>query len=503
MTRSDGERTSARPAVMRKLMNRILAAAPTALLREDGVALVMALVVTLTLAISTAAVATLVTSNEHASGRDRDTARAFNAAEAGLNNALSVVSQHDATGALVVGSTLPSTSFSLDNSTGSYSAVKSGALEWTVSGQGTSPNGSVTRSLELKVRAAIATTTTPASAVYGYGFFVAATSGCTTIGGNAPLQVPVFVMNDLCLSGNAAISEPGIGSGSLTVYVGGKYTATSNPAVGTSSRPIGSFTAVGGCTRQSSNVICSTSASSRVYANSYSSTPSALTKPTVDPAAVYASGQWNAPTCSIGSFTFDNNATRDGSVGMVDLLQGSTRPTFDCTVTNPSGTSTVGRLTWNQATKALTIAGTIFIDGGLNFSGQSQATYTGFGTIYANGSVTTNGQAAICGPPATPSGSTCIGQWVPSLGTLAIVALAGWPMSGQSEFDVIAYVVGAYSASGGAMVTGPVVTDTAILTGNSKFAAVTEPPPGAPGAATVVSTTSWKVIPGSWRQLTG
>ena len=107
---------------------------------------------------------------------------------------------------------------------------------------------------------------TAASAVYAYGFYVAATTGCTTIGGNAPLQVPVFVKNDLCLSGNAAISEPGIGSGTLTVYIGGKYTATANPFVGTSIRKIGSFTAVGGCARQSSNVICSNSASSKVSA---------------------------------------------------------------------------------------------------------------------------------------------------------------------------------------------------------------------------------------------
>jgi hypothetical protein len=106
---------------------------------------------------------------------------------------------------------------------------------------------------------------------------------------------------------------------------------------------------------------------------------------------------WNAPTCSVGSFTFDNDTTRNAGLGTVDLLQGNTRPTFDCTVMNPSGTSTVGRLAWNASTHLLTISGTIFIDGGLNFSGQSQANYTGFGTIYANGSVGTAGQSAICG----------------------------------------------------------------------------------------------------------
>jgi Tfp pilus assembly protein PilX len=468
---------------------------------ESGIALVLALVITSSLAISTAAIATFMVSNEKSTARDRDAARAFDVAEAGLNDALSVLSQQDASGSQAIGSTLTNTTFGLDGGAGAFSATKTGALEWTISASGMSPNSTVTRHLELKASGTSVTTGTAASAVYAYGFYVAATTGCTTIGGNAPLQVPVFVKNDLCLSGNAAISEPGIGSGTLTVYVGGKYTATANPFVGTSTRKIGSFTAVGGCARQSSNVICSNSASSKVFANSYSSTPSALAKPAVDAAGVYASGRWNAPTCSVGSFTFDNDTTRNASLGTVDLLQGNTRPTFDCTVTNPSGTSTVGRLAWNAITHLLTISGTIFIDGGLNFSGQSQANYTGFGTIYANGSVGTAGQSAICGPPATVLLSACVGQWLPSQATLAIVALNGWSMSGQSEFDVIAYVVGSYSAAGGASVTGPVVSDTATLTGNSKFAAVTQPPPGAPGASTVTTTTTWKVVPGSWRHL--
>ncbi|MFO7572779.1 MAG: hypothetical protein R6W48_09320 [Gaiellaceae bacterium] len=469
---------------------------------ERGFSLVLALVASATFAISTATMATLMVSNERSATRGRDAVRAFNIAEAGLNEALSVLSQHDASGSLTVGSTFPSTTFTLDGGSGTYSATKTGSLEWTVSSSGTSPTESVTRYLELRVTAETVSAGTPASAVYGYGFFVAATSGCSNVVGNAPLQVPVWVANDLCLSGNATISEPGVAGGTLPIYVGGQYIATANPSVGSASKPVASFTAVGGCQRQSNNVICSSAPQSKVYAGSYSSTPSSLVKPAVDPDAVYASGTWSSPNCTIGSFTFDNNTAKDGSLGTVDLLQGNTRPSFDCTVMNPSGTSGIGRLQWDQATMVLTITGTIFIDGGLNFSGQSQARYEGFGSIYANGAVTTDGQAALCGPPSVPAGASCAGDWSPSQGTLAIVALNGWLMSGQSEFNVIAYVVGAYSASGGAAVTGPVIADTAELSGNAKFSAVTEPPPGAPGASTMTTTTTWKAIPGSWRQLT-
>jgi Tfp pilus assembly protein PilX len=468
---------------------------------ERGIALVLALVVTGTLSIMITSVALFMTSNEQDAIHGRDVARALNAAEAGLNNGLAVLTQQDSTGTSPIGSTLSSSSFTIDGGSGTYSATKTSALEWTISATGTSPDGRVTRRLELKLDGTQSTQTTQQSPVYGFGFFVNSTTGCTTIAGNSPVQVSVFVRNSLCLTGNAAITQPGATSNTLTVYVGGQYTATSNPYVAVASQKIKTFTAVGGCVRQSSNVICSTPGQSKVYSNAYSSTPSAVTKPTADSSGVYASGNWHTPVCSTGSFTFDNDTSLNASLGSVDLLQSNGRPTFDCTVWSPSGTTQIGRLAWNAATHVITISGTILIDGGLSFSGQSSAQYTGFGSIYANGLVSTTGQAAICGPPAVPNGSSCTGSWDPAQGALTIVGLNGWSMSGQSEFNVIAYVNGAFSATGGAVVTGPAITDTATLSGNGKFATVTTVPPGTPGAASSVTNTTWKVLPGSWRQL--
>ena len=486
---------------MRKRIGTVRSRVDARLREERGIALVLALVVMGTLSVTIASVAMFTTSNETSSGRDRDTARALGAAEAGLNDALAVLTQQDSTGTQPIGSTLSSTTFSIDGGTGTYSATKTSGLEWTISATGTSPSGRVTRKLELKLDGTQSTQSTQQSPVYGYGFFVNATTGCTTIAGNSPVQVSVFVRNDLCLTGNASISQPGATSNTLTVYVGGKYTATANPFVATSPQKVNSFTAVGGCTRQNSNVICSTSNQSKVYANGYSSTPSAVTKPTANSAGVYASGNWKNPVCSVGSFTFDSDTTLNASLGSVDLLQSNSRPSFDCTVWSPSGTTKIGRLAWDSTSHVITIDGTILIDGGLSFSGQSSAKYTGFGSIYANGLVTTSGQAAICGPPAVPNGSSCTGNWDPAQGALSIVGLNGWSMTGQSEFNVIAYVNGAFSATGGAVVTGPAITDTATLSGNGKFATVATVPPGTPGAASSVTTTTWRVLPGSWRQL--
>ena len=86
---------------------------------------------------------------------------------------------------------------------------------------------------------------------------------------------------------------------------------------------------------------------------------------------------------------------------------------------------------------------------------------------------------------------------------VAIVALNGWSNSGNAELNVIAFIVGAYSSSGNAIVTGPVIADSATLSGNAEFSSVVDPPPGAPGDGTIVSTTTWSAVPGSWRQLQG
>src|SRR5689334_8958209 len=52
---------------------------------ERGLSLVLALIVVTALSITTAALAQLIQSNEHAFGRDRQEERAFNIAEAGIN----------------------------------------------------------------------------------------------------------------------------------------------------------------------------------------------------------------------------------------------------------------------------------------------------------------------------------------------------------------------------------------------------------------------------------
>jgi Tfp pilus assembly protein PilX len=476
--------------------------------REDGISLVMALLIMMVLTISTVGVVTFVDSNENSASRDRQTMRAFSAAEAGLDAGLQAIVQADPNNDPA--HTALAGAHDIDTSTYSWSAVKTNGV-WTITATGISPTG-VKRVLQQQAAPNVqtiknqSTVTTPASAAYGWGFFVNNPPGvCTSLVGNTTIHISVWVANNLCLNGNAYVQEPGAGHSTLNLYVGGQLTATGNFGVGTSTQHVAQATVHGGCRVNNKNVVCSTASASHIYADRYSSTTSTLTKPPVYPDQVYASANWRTPSCSVGSFVFDNDATRNSSVTTQDLFANPTK--FDCTVSDSSGHQ-AGRLAWDPTVTphVLTISGTIFIDASMWMAGNDAAVYRGSGTIYVNGSVSGSGNLALCGPPSTPAGAICNGTWDPQQGTLEIVSLGGWSLSGNAEMDVVAYVVGNYAATGNAYVTGPVITDTAALAGNAKFVPVLNPPPGAPGddsTATVESDTTkinWLSKPGSWRE---
>ncbi|MGL6279848.1 MAG: pilus assembly PilX family protein [Gaiella sp.] len=479
----------------------------TRLGREDGVALVMAVIVVAALTISTAAIVQLTTSNQRAFTRDRLETRAFNTAEEGLNTGIAFLRGFDS-GAVPQNTTQGSSAYPIAccDGLGGWWAVKSSATQWTIFAIGRAPNGDVLRTLSMRAQADTVTTTTQPSLAWANGFFVGDATGCTNMVGTASIRVPVWIAGDLCLNGTQQIEEPSSSEPAVvSVHVGGKLYVTGSARVGSSTRRIATANIVGGCLRGGTGYACSNATQSRVWAttpNGYSAVQSTLTKPPVYPDTEYASGSWSTPVCSTGSFTFDNDTTRNTSVGAVDLFPSTA---YDCRVYNGSGVE-VGRLAWNGS-NALTIDGKVFIDGNLALNGGDQAGYTGFGAIFVNGTVATSGNSSLCGPGATVNGSTCNGLWDANLGALGIVALnasnlsPAWNMSGNAEYNVLAYVVGLFSETGTSKVTGPVVTDRAIVAGTPDHTSDSDPPPEMPGASTTTSAATWSAVPGSWQQL--
>ena len=496
---------------------------------ERGIALIMALGFMAVMAISTAAIATLVTSNEKAFSRDREETRALNIAEAGVNDGLAYINENVSDLGLPANTQVPSSGWqtrAYDGGSFRWRATKlsqdaaSGLGTWVVTAVGTSPTGAVSRQVSIKTTATTTSTSFSASQAWTYGLFVASPSGCANMLGSVAVTMRVYIQGDLCMNGGASIANPPSGS-KVSVFVGGTLTISGGPTIGASANRISNFTSVGGCKSGSafSPTFCGSGttppggSTSKVWADTYNTAQPAITKPLIYPAAIYTSGDWRNPVCSTGSFTFDTDTVRNTSVGNFTLMPSSS---FDCTVyTNSSHTTVRGRLAWNNSTKVLTAQGTVFVDGNLRVTGGSGSYLApelpgqGKGaTLYVNGTVTSSGNSTLCGPGATPSGSACTGLWDASDGeALAIVAVnaggasVGWSMTGNAEWNVISYVVGEYDDGGTAHVTGPIITDKAKVHGTPDTTDVLDPPDGAPGSAYTTQSAAWgTTLNGSWTQ---
>ena len=121
--------------------------------------------------------------------------------------------------------------------------------------------------------------------------------------------------------------------------------------------------------------------------------------------------------CAAGGLaasTFDNDAIQNGTNASFELLPGSS---YTCVSQN--GGAATGQLSWNVATKTLTINGNVFLDGNLTIS--QSGTYTGTGVIEAAGTITVNGNATVfC---ATFPCNTAVNAWQGTSGVNSMLTL--------------------------------------------------------------------------------
>ena len=532
--------------------------------REDGIALILSVLVMGVLTIATASTVTLVMSNEHAYSRDRQTNRALNVAEAGLNAGLAAVKALPATA-----TSAPSASGTTDRGAWSYTVTRAqdasnaDVYYWTITSTGISPDGNVTRIVSTKVSETIThhtvstTTTTPASAAYDYGFFLGdPASDCTTsttnpnsFSGNYTISASFYVSGSLCIAQqNTNVREPDSAHPrTLNIYIGNKFKVGGNNSspIGTSTAPIALATVVQGCLDKNSKaVVCSKQGDptknsnqsgygSGVYAAGYSSTQISIPMPTIDsnwytnskPGPV--NGCNNSPTdathvstyptgydaASFKAAIFDNNSTRDTSLGTIDPLTVFGTSSWDCRYYDSNG-DLKGQLKWTYGNPGtLEINGTVWIDANLGIT-QSYAIIHGRGTMYANGTVAFSGQSKWCELPK--SGNNCLGNYDPTQNILVLVANnaanvnPGFSMTGNSvtTFEGVAFANGRMNQTGQATLYGPVLASSANMAGNGNTVTKVNPPPGAPGAEATTTTTSsgpdtaeWDNVPGSWQQL--
>ena len=287
--------------------------------RSRGQSLVLAMIVMSALTISIGALISFTTGNEHQFGRDRESARAFHVAEAGVNNGLSLIVTNDDNDVQAVDTTLGPYAVSLDGAKGSYTLTKHAKTDsvcrrrpvrwrscWLITGTAKSPNGTITRTVTETAYWLSASSNNPTTPNYG---LVVDNQGaaCVDTHGTVNFTIrDVWISGDFCPSGNVSLIPPAAHTGS--VYIGGVYQGKNNTSIGTSSLPYASVDIVGGCTVQGTPQICSDSANSGVWSDGPPSVdPSDFELPAIDAPATYASGNWNSPSCSSGSFVFDND----------------------------------------------------------------------------------------------------------------------------------------------------------------------------------------------------
>jgi Tfp pilus assembly protein PilX len=361
-------------------------------LREErGIALVMALGILVAISITTAALLTYTSSNVRTIRYGDARQKASAIAEAGLNEAVSVLSQTAASGGDVRDpSALPAGSDTFD---GGSSALWSGTVSgdtWSLTSTSTvkNPSGAAVIHRTASTQFRVGVDGEGLAPAWQYTYSDAPT--CMTLSNSSQIAVPFYISGNMCLQNSAnPIADE--------ITVKGHITLQNLSQIGSASTPISALHTTG-CSTSASGpwTLANCSPANHVYATTVDSTFKNVAKPAVDLAYWYAySKPGPKNNCTTGSFPggFDTNTVMDHSRAAVNLLPSTS---YSCVVT--VGSSTVGKLIWTAGTPGtLQISGVVFFDGDISLSGTQQAVYSGRGTIYTSGTVSFSNSAFLCG----------------------------------------------------------------------------------------------------------
>jgi hypothetical protein len=418
--------------------------------QEEGIALVVALGVSVVLGISGTTAAVYSTHHQTSSARSKADRSAHSLAEAGLAYAYSRLF---ASGTPTMPNAVPDTTVPLNNGTVRYYGILSGET-WTLVGVGSVKNpggtGDVVRTARGKAVVGSAQEGTANNAVWNY-VYSDSTTTCMNLNNSIVIDVPLYVRGDLCMSNSAQVQGP-------ILQVGGKVTL-SNPSneIGSPGDLIPEIHIAGGCKLQSNPLHDPCGPSDHVYGTVVDNQPTGLTKPPIELQEWYEDSQPGPMHgCTTGSFPggFD---TGDGlmnkSRGDVQLL---TEQPYDCQVWDDEG-KLVGQIKWTGGAVVpgtLTILGTIFIDGNIVFQNSAKAVYQGKATLYASGKITFENSNDLCGDPE------CDGDWDPLQNLLILVsgesqAADGIDMVNSTRFQGGLYAVNDIRQRNSAIVWGP------------------------------------------------
>lgn len=444
---------------------------------ESGIALVMALGVMLVLTIVLTTVITFTAAGARDSHRVNAGQKATALAEAGLNNALAVLNQNYPATPTAATPAYPGNPALLPSRTTAYptgNATWGGTLEisplgaqwadeWRITSTGSvaNPTGPGAAPVTRTVRAVvpiIVPATVPVTGQSPLNFIYAFND--VTFLQSVVVASPVYATDDLVLQNTSTISEkagkigvegdvyltspqnrighvngssagaPPVGNEVPQIHIEGECSSQANPTLHN-------------CNWGDPDKIWSVTENNSIPLGFLSYIPQLTccgpypTNPNLTPVVASDSDMGLAyrnadlgprRQCLTGSTPF----TFDGAGGPDNLINNSATPTGSTPIDltpNASYTckSARGELSWNNATKILTVDRTVFIDGSITISSPTsdEATYVGKGVIYATGTFSMK-NTLLC-VKTTGSGNnakcdTLDGAWDPDVGALFIIA---------------------------------------------------------------------------------
>jgi Tfp pilus assembly protein PilX len=379
--------------------------------QEHGFALVLALSVTVVFSMTVVTVIESAASNSRTANRSKGRISAYSLAEAGINNAGSILSKSNPydshtlhpqgtsapadcasppaypTGATLLGNTCSPYSWSYDGGT----ATMSGSFDlntqnWTITSTGSVRNAfggaPTTRVLTATVHIRAQASQINVVPAWNYVFVKDTTPNVcnVTLDNTTSLTSSLYVEGNLCFKNSAGISETNAVDPVL-LEVRGKlvWLSGSSKGVGQSS-PLQEITSAkigGGCasgTVATTSHACS-SATDYFYvkAGGYSAIAPAIVSPTLtttDWDDYYQSATVSRlKPCNTGGLSgtvFDNDTIRNTSLPSTFILTAGSN--YTCQTTNVSG-AVVGELDWNAGTRILDVRGNVFIDGNVSIDG--------------------------------------------------------------------------------------------------------------------------------------
>jgi hypothetical protein len=459
---------------------------------EDGVALMLSIGALSALALVGASSVAFSTENAGNASRSKADQAAFALAEAGINNAMAIISNpaNDPTNPNL----LQPMYQDYEGGRATWSGVYDSATStWTLTATGEmrNPTGAgatpVRRTIKAKAPVVVGPQLTQPLANNAWNYVVATRTGNScdeTLPSSATNGAPLYTFGNLCLGSSSVVN-----GGPL--LIGGSLTLGTGSTVGTAAAPITEANVARGC----SSHACSSA--DGVYASVLTQSPPPLTVPSPDWDYWYANA---APgpkkACDVSTGTppaFDNNSVRDKSLTTIVSLTPTT--SYTCRV-GPPGNPT-GELSWDPTTRVLTVRGTIFIDGPVKFDNGRLDTYTGQGAIYTSGAVAVMNGTKMCAVAAATDCDFTPGVWDPNKKLLAIVS------NGNGSLNVVTgngiqlgctdrlqgalFATNAIYISGGATPArhqGPIVAATITLSTSAElkpFGTLNTVPVGLPG----------------------